>query len=475
MKLSVKQLEALRPENAGTTLRETGGLVGHVRATRLGMAATFYFEFKFDGSKHRLPCGSWPRTTLANIRRNRDEARALLDTGVNPVDARKAERLENQVAVETRVGTAEAVLRRKTFRERFVEWEASALKKRKDNGAEIRRAFDKDVLPLLGDMAMEDVKRSHLMPVLDAITARGANRLANRTLTDLKQFFKWCQLREHIAIDPLLAVVKKDVGGSEVERERTLSSEEIRALPAALESADLIKSTRHALMLILATNARVGEVIKARKSDINLNLAIWRIPVSNAKNRDSHVVFLSEFALEHMRSLLALSSSEEWLLPAQQRESRPETHVGLKTITKQVADRQLKFYERKVHTKRTKHQNALVLGDEKWTPHDLRRTAATLMQELGVLPVVVEKCMNHREQNRITRIYQRYPYSAEKREAWHLLGQRLELLTQQDSQQEPADKHAETQDSGETPHRKSEFGVLEMELPDVSKFANIVT
>jgi integrase len=49
----------------------------------------------------------------------------------------------------------------------------------------------------------------------------------------------------------------------------------------------------------------------------------------------------------------------------------------------------------------TKRANALVLGDGKWTPHDLRRTAATLMQELGVLPVVIEKCLNHREENKI--------------------------------------------------------------------------
>ncbi|MGF6790315.1 site-specific integrase [Paraburkholderia sp. 35.1] len=225
--------------------------------------------------------------------------------------------------------------------------------------------------------------------------------------------------------------LKKDVGGTDGERERTLSDHEISALPNALESANLPKTTKHVLMLILATNTRVGEVIKTRKRDVNLELRIWRVPFENAKNGDAHIVFLSDFAAKLMGALIQLSDSKEWLLPAYRREDKPETHIGLKSITKQVSDRQLVFYERDAHANRTAKTNSLVLGDEKWTPHDLRRTAATLMQSIGVLPAVIDKCMNHREQNRMKRIYQRYPYTVEKRAAWQLLGARLEQLTGQ--------------------------------------------
>ena len=62
----------------------------------------------------------------------------------------------------------------------------------------------------------------------------------------------------------------------------------------------------------------------------------------------------------------------------------------------------------------------------------MRRTAATLMTALGVLPDVAEKCLNHTEESRVKRTYQRYNYDAEKREAWHLLGKRLALLTSHD-------------------------------------------
>jgi predicted nucleotide-binding protein (sugar kinase/HSP70/actin superfamily) len=51
------------------------------------------------------------------------------------------------------------------------------------------------------------------------------------------------------------------------------------------------------------------------------------------------------------------------------------------------------------------------------------------MGMLGVRPDVIEKCLNHTEQNKIQRIYQRAELRPEMAEAWRLLGERLELLT----------------------------------------------
>ena len=79
-------------------------------------------------------------------------------------------------------------------------------------------------------------------------------------------------------------------------------------------------------------------------------------------------------------------------------------------------------------TGRTKQTDSLGLAGGQWRPHDLRRTGATLMAELGVLPDVIEKCLNHIEQVKVKRIYQRAQYEAPMREAWRLLGERLMLL-----------------------------------------------
>ena len=69
MKITVKQLEALRPSDAGKTIRETGGLVGKVRISKVGVVSVgFSFEFRFKSRKREYSCG-------VCIRGIRDEAR----------------------------------------------------------------------------------------------------------------------------------------------------------------------------------------------------------------------------------------------------------------------------------------------------------------------------------------------------------------------------------------------------------------
>jgi integrase len=82
---------------------------------------------------------------------------------------------------------------------------------------------------------------------------------------------------------------------------------------------------------------------------------------------------------------------------------------------------------------RSKAKATLKLSGGLWTPHDLRRTAATVMVQLGVMPEVVERCLNHSEQNMVKRIYQRHSYEPEMKQAWQLLSDRLELLLRDDA------------------------------------------
>ena len=75
-----------------------------------------------------------------------------------------------------------------------------------------------------------------------------------------------------------------------------------------------------------------------------------------------------------------------------------------------------------------------MLDGGRWTPHDLRRTAATVMGELGVRPDVIEKCLNHTDENKIKRTYQRQVMAPERKAAFDALGARLELLANEQSE-----------------------------------------
>ena len=148
----------------------------------------------------------------------------------------------------------------------------------------------------------------------------------------------------------------------------------------------------------------------------------WLI-VENKSDRP-HIVHLSDFAAGALQEILAIQDHDVWLFP-----NRTGTeHVCEKTLTKQIGDRQRGDKPPINRRSKTKHANSLTLSGGRWTPHDLRRTASTLMGELGVLDQVIERCLNHTEENKIKRTYQRQQLFAARKDAFALLGRKLEEL-----------------------------------------------
>lgn len=90
-----------------------------------------------------------------------------------------------------------------------------------------------------------------------------------------------------------------------------------------------------------------------------------------------------------------MTGTSPYCFPA--RNHKEDTHIGVKTVSKQVGDRQIQFKTRKDLSRRA-NDNALVLksgSHREWTPHDMRRTGATMMQALGILPDIIDRCQNH--------------------------------------------------------------------------------
>ncbi len=449
--LTTKELEALRAADDGRSLTDGGSLRGTVRAKIDGdVSVNFRWYFKFGGKLNTIRIGTWPAMSLAEVRKLRNELRATVDKGINPLQQREAQRQADQAQAEvdrlkTIADQAEAIQvqqkrlteiaaldARENVRQLFDRWVKLDVSERADGGAEVRRSFEKDVFPCIGAFAIEDVNKQHINLILDTIKARagaGQNmtRTRKKTLADLRQFFGWCVDRELIDRDPTERISKAGLG-ADVERDRVLSEPELIDLMRKLPVSGLTEAAQCALLIQLGTASRIGEVLAARWADVDVNQRIWRIPATTAKNGKSHEVYLSDFALAQFQQLNSLTGIFEWLFPNSRlgNDGKPTSHIDLKTITKQTADRQRTAGQ--ALTGRTKQTTALVLANGRWKPHDLRRTAATMMAELGALPDVIERCLNHVEPSKVRRIYQRATYADPMREAWRILGERLVLL-----------------------------------------------
>jgi integrase len=409
----------LKPTDKDRYVRDGGSLFVRVRSKKNGGTVTFRYCYRINGKQEWITLDA---TTLSAARSERDKISAQVKAGVNPVLERELEKerkRQQQLEEQAELARQQALI---TVRDLFERWAATDLQNRKDGGKEIRRMFEKDVLPMIGHLAVAEVRKGHITEITDALLLRGVNRMAKMILALVRQMFRFAVDRDIIEFDPTASIRKAKIGGKPVERDRVLSEDEIIQLNSQLPDAHLMISTEAAIWIMLSTCCRVGELSKAQWQHTDLNAKTWIIPDRNSKNGKPHTIYLSDFALRQFQRLVVIRRSDTWVFPNRDNSN----HVCEKSISKQIDGRQNPV----IHQNRTAHNDALVLSGGKWTPHDLRRTGATIMGNLGILPDVIEKCLNHTEQNRMKRIYQRQELKIEQTEAWRKLGERLELLTQ---------------------------------------------
>lgn len=427
--ITVKELQALTPADDGRRISMGDSIYGTVRAGRDGAVSVYVvWRYRFEGKVRQIPLGTWKDKdglSLKAIRDERDKLVAEVKSGINPIDRRAADKLKVQAdqaeAVHQQIERLQLVAAKQarlTVRGLFDQWQALELRTRADKGSEAKRAFERDVFPLIGDMAAADVTKAHIQNIVDTMMMRDIVRMTKRVLSDLRQMFGFALDRDLVEADPT-ARIKKAKIGPDGERDRVLSEPELIAFFKKLPASGLVETSQRALLLQLATITRIGEVLGARWEHVDFERRLWTLP--KTKNGESHTIRLSDFALRQLKRLQELTGLTEWVFPA----SRLDGPVCSKTVTKQVADRQRTDQPM---SGRTKLIDALALPGGQWRPHDLRRTGASMMADLGVLPDVVERCLNHTEENKMKRIYQRAKYEGPMRDAWRLLGERLELL-----------------------------------------------
>lgn len=455
-KWTLLELKAIPQEWAGDSISDSNGLVGDVRiASTETISVRFKFAFRWQDKLVWYQCGTWPQVSLETARENRDKARQLVRSGINPNAHKQAERIEAQAKVDAVIAEkAREEAETKTFSDMFTHWIEDGVR-RKDGNAEIKRAFAKDVLPAIGSKQVKNITEHDLRALLRAMVGRGVNRMAVRVFRDLVQLFDWAEKRQpwrkHMAegnpaqLLEIGKIVSKDYDLSD-ERDRILIPDEIRQLRTIFQEQQenyaeapvggkydvakpIKKETQLALWICISTLSRIGETLMSEWKHVDLINGVWDIPIENVKGsrgkKQAHRIFLSSFALNIFKELHLVTGHTPYCFPSRNHDG----HVCVKSVSKQVGDRQTMFKKRTRKLKNRINDNSLVLANGaygEWTPHDLRRTGATMMQRLRVAPDVIDRCQNHvMAGGRVRKSYLHYDYAEEKQEAWAILGAEL--------------------------------------------------
>jgi integrase len=329
-----------------------------------------------------MTLGVYPRMSLAEAREELAKARRQLDAGVDPGASKIAQRRATRDA--------------ESFAELAHQWLERYAKRNRKTWKEAQRQLESDALPAWGKRKAKSIKRRDVIQLIDQIMDRGSPIMANRTLGLLKQVFKFGVQRDIIDASPAVAV---DKPAREIRRDRVLTEGEIRAFWQALENASMSNDLKIALKLCLVTVQRRAEVSGLRHGEIDGDW--WTLPKERSKNGKAHRVFLTPLAKE----LIAQASGDDYLFPSPRKSGPIEPRALTNAVTK----------------------NRQHFGIDRFSTHDLRRTAATQMAETGVSRFIIEKVLNHTDQ-KVTAIYDHYGYDAEKKKALLKWSRKLENL-----------------------------------------------
>ncbi len=359
-------LKNLRPKSKAYKSTDRDGLYAYVSP---GGAISFRYDYRFNGRRETLTLGRYGRggLSLAQARERLFEIKRTIADGVSPA-------LEKQRA-KRRLKEAHSF---EHVAQRWMDTAPMA-----DSTRNMRRSiFNREVLPqwrtrLLREITPDDL-RAHCKSIVD----RGAPATAIHVRDIVKQIYGWAILHGEKIDNPADGVGPASIATFR-PRDRSLSPSEIRIMLSLLGDVATLPTIRLGLKFILLSMVRKSELQDGTWDEVDFENAVWSIPKTRMKRSRPHNVYLSTQMVDILIALKTCAGNSKYLLPSRYDADAPMSRATFNRVTTAIAER----------------AKAQGLPLEPFTVHDLRRTASTLLHEMGFNSDWIEKCLAHEERS----------------------------------------------------------------------------
>lgn len=360
------------------------------------------WKYRAGGKEKRLSFGVYPEVSLKEARDRRYEASKQLEKGIDPGEARKAQKLA-QGGGET----FEAIAR---------EWHAKfSLGWVESHGDRILKRLEKDVFPWLGRVPIGDIKPVAVLSVLRRIENRGALETAHRTLQNCGQVFRYAVSTIRLEGDPTRDLRGALPAPKEKHHASITDPKKVGELLRAIDAYEGGFVTKSALRLAPLVFVRPGELRKAQWNEIDFEKAEWRIPAERMKMREQHIVPLSRQALEILRDLeprtnrplLARPNAPRYVFPGERTRERPMSENAVLAALRRMG-----------------------YAKDEMTGHGFRSMASTLLHEMGWMHQAIERQLAHAERNAVSAAYNFAEHLPERRKMMQEWADHLDGLRQ---------------------------------------------
>jgi integrase len=376
MKLTVKTTEGIKlPKGKSDCIVFDDDIAGFGLRLREGGSCTWVYQYRIGKKQRRMVLGSAKSVPLSLARKNASDLEAKVRLGGDPAMNKETARLE--------VDNTFAVLADQFLEARKQSWRTRTYE-------EIKRHLIKDAKSLR-PFPITAVAQRNIANLLSDIAKEKGNVTANRVRSSLCAFFGWT-IREGVRL-PEGNVASYTNKREESSRDRVLTDGEL----GLIWNACLDDDYGAILKLLILTGQRANEIAQLHWSEVHDQQIV--LPAERTKNARSHVIPLSEVA----KGILP------WFRKGDRKFVFGRDDTGFSGWGKAKEKLDARVAEAKTPL-------------EHWTVHDLRRTVATGMAELGVQPHIIEAVINHVSGHKggVAGIYNRATYDKEKREALNL-------------------------------------------------------
>jgi len=413
MVLTDTSVRQAKPTGKDYTLPDFGGLSLAVSAKG---SKSWHFRYYWLDKQKRMSLGTYPEVSLREARVLKDEARALLASGVNPKSHRKQKRCEARSANENTFTI---------FYEKWLEFRSHELREgRQTTLTVMKRVFKKDVLPVLGKLSIYNIKRADLLEVIGRIERRKALSVADRVRTWLNQLFRYALVMvPGLESNPAADLNVVAIPQPPVRHNPFLRMDELPQLLRMLRNYPGVLQTQLALRLLLLTGVRTGELRLATAEQFDLEQGLWIIPPEAVKQlqldmrkkrmapRDlpPYVVPLSIQAIEVVRHMLQRGvPGQRYLFPQ------------VRSLRKPMSENTLNMA-----LKRQGYKDRL-------TGHGIRATISTALNEIGYPKIWIDAQLSHADPDKVSSAYNHAEYVEQRRRMMQDWADRLDLFEQGD-------------------------------------------
>ncbi|HGK4840566.1 TPA: tyrosine-type recombinase/integrase [Kluyvera georgiana] len=371
MLLSDIQIKRAKPKDKPYTLNDGMGL-----SLLIDTAGSkgWRYRYRFAGKPKMISFGVYGDVSLAQARAKRDEARSMLAKGINPSEARKAEKIALQFAHEN---SFEAVAR-EWHGSKKATWSLGYAK-------EVLNCMEKDIFPFIGQRPIELIEPLELLTVLKKIEKRGAleqtSKIRRRCGEVLRYAVATGRAKYNFAPDLAIALNKP-----EKQHFPFLTESELPDFVIALENYQGSLVTKYATQLLMLTGVRTIELRAAEWTEFDLDNALWEIPKERMKKRRPHLVPLSTHAISIVKKLEVITGNYRLIFPGRNDVRKPMSEASINKVIK-------------------------LLGYHgRLTGHGFRHTMSTILHEHGFESSWIEMQLAHVDKNSIRGTYNHAQY-----------------------------------------------------------------